>query len=235
MHDHTRQPTKNNILDALPPEDFARLAPHLDPVNLQHSQILYEMSGHIEHTYFPLNGMISLVNQTHGGGSIEVGLIGREGMAGVSAVLGVDKSPHMTMAQIPGNTLRLNAEALAAEFKRTGALQDLLLRYTHTMIFQLGMIASCNRLHHLEERLARWLLMCADRTGSEELPLTQEFISMMLGTRRAGVTEVAIALQHDGLIRYTRGHITITDREGLEDEACECYKMIRAEFNRLTT
>jgi CRP-like cAMP-binding protein len=146
------------------------------------------------------------------GASIEIGLVGREGMAGLSVVLGAARSRHQAMEQIPGGAYRLPTELLRAEFKHGGAMQELLLGYTQALLMQLGIVAGCNRLHHMEERLARWLLMSADRSGCDELPLTHEFISMMLGTRRAGVTEIAIALQNDRLIDYTRGHITIMDR-----------------------
>jgi CRP-like cAMP-binding protein len=137
------------------------------------------------------------------------------------------------MDLVPGDGYRLCGETLNDEFRRGGALHDLLLRYTQAMLLQISQVAACNRTHHMEERLARWLLMSSDRTASDELPLTHEFISMMLGVRRAGVTESAIALQQDGLISYTRGHVTIKDREGLEDLACDCYRIIKAEFDRL--
>lgn len=234
MSDHLRQPTGSRVLDALPPKDFARLAPRLESIDLRRGQDLHEMGGEIEHAYFPTHGMISLVSQVPAAGSnIEVGLIGWEGMAGVSSVLGVDRSPQRAMVQIPGGGFRVGTDALRAEFRRGGVLQELLLRYTHALLLQLGVVAGCNRLHHMEERLARWLLMASDRTGSGELPLTQEFIAMMLGVRRAGVTKAALALQKDGLIHYSRGHVTISDREGLEDLACDCYPIIKAEFDRL--
>lgn len=235
MSDRPRQPTGNRVLDALPQEDFARLAPHLQSIDPERGQILHESDVPIEHVYFPTSGIISLVTQMNSGASVEIGLVGSEGMAGLSVVLGAERSRHQAMEQIPGNRLRLPTEVVRAEFKRGGALQGLLLGYTQVLLTQLGMVASCNRLHHMEERLARWLLMSADRSGSDELPLTHEFISMMLGVRRAGVTEVALALQNDRLIDYTRGHITIIDREGLEDLACECYRLIKSEFDGLSS
>jgi CRP-like cAMP-binding protein len=233
MSEHARQPTGNRILDVLPAEDFARLAPHLKKIDLDRGRVFHESGAAIEHAYFPTSGMVSLVNQMSSGMSVEIGLVGREGMAGLSVVLGAERSRHMAMQQIPGGAIRLPTELLRAEFKRGGALQELLLGYTQALLMQLGIVASCNRLHHMEERLARWLLMSADRTGSDELPLTHEFIAMMLGVRRAGVTEIALSLQNDRLIDYTRGHITIVDREGLEDLACECYRIIKTEFERL--
>jgi CRP-like cAMP-binding protein len=235
MNDQPRQPTDNRILDALPREDFDRLAPHLKPIDLPHGHYLYEIGARMRHVYFPSSGMISLVSQSSSGASVEVGVVGREGMVGVSTILGVDEAPHMTMAQIPGSALRLETAVVKTEFKSGGALNALLLRYLHAMLLQISQVAACNRMHQVEPRLARWLLMSSDRTGREDLPLTQEFLAMMLGTRRAGVTEVAIELQKDGLISYTRGHITIKDREGLEDTACECYRLIESEFARLAS
>jgi CRP-like cAMP-binding protein len=235
MSDQIRQPTNNRILDALPREDFDRLAPHLEPLDLANGHILYEIGERMKHVYFLSSGMVSLVSQSAAGASVEVGLVGREGMAGISTILGVDETPHQTMMQIHGSALRLETAVVRDEFKRGGALHDLLLRYLHAMLLQISQVAACNRMHNVEPRLARWLLMSSDRTGMAELPLTQEFLAMMLGTRRAGVTEVAVELQKDGLISYTRGHITIKDREGLDDTACECYGLIKAEFARLAS
>jgi CRP-like cAMP-binding protein len=176
--------------------------------------------------------MISLVSQLSDGSSVEVGLTGFEGMAGLPVVLGVDRSPHECMAQIPDGAVRASSRAIINEFKRGGALQHLLLRYAQSLMLQISQVATCNRVHLVEERLARWLLMSQDRCVGDDLPLTQEFIAMMLGVRRAGVTGAAVSLQAEGLISYSRGHITITDRAGLEDFACECYEVVKAEFDR---
>jgi len=229
-----RPQNENHILSALPPEDYERLAAHLEPVKLPHGQILYESGGSMEYAYFPINMMISLLSQMSDGGSVEVGLVGFEGMLGIPLLLGVDKSPHQAMAQIPDGALRVKAEVIRREFKRGGALGDLLLRFTEAMILQISQVAACNRVHTVEERLARWLLMTRDRTASDELELTQEFLAMMLGCRRAGVTTAAITLQGAGVIRYSRGHITILDKPGLEALACECYSVVKAEFDRIT-
>ena len=229
-----RPQNENHILSALPPEDYERLAAHLEPVKLPHGQILYESGGSMEYAYFPINMMISLLSQMSDGGSVEVGLVGFEGMLGIPLLLGVDKSPHQAMAQIPDGALRVKAEVVRREFKRGGALGDLLLRFTEAMILQISQVAACNRVHTVEERLARWLLMTRDRTASDELELTQEFLAMMLGCRRAGVTTAAITLQGAGVIRYSRGHITILDKPGLEALACECYSVVKAEFDRIT-
>ncbi|HEX8708616.1 MAG TPA: Crp/Fnr family transcriptional regulator [Pyrinomonadaceae bacterium] len=195
--------------------------------------MLYRTSGRIEHVYFPGNAMVSLVSQLSDGTNVEVGVTGFEGMIGLPLLLGVDRSPHECMVQIPDGRVRVRAQAIKSEFKRGGALHDLLLRYMQSLLLTVSQVATCNRVHLVGERLARWLLMSYDRCLSDDLPLTQEFLAMMLGTRRAGVTEAAIALQAEGLINYRRGHITITDKGGPEAAACECYAIIKEEFDRL--
>lgn len=227
-----RPPTENCILDALPAKEYERLAPHLEKVQLSHNQYLYMTNDRMEHLYFPINGMISLVSQLSDGSSVEVGVTGYEGMTGISTVLGVDKSPYEAMVQIPGSGFRVKSEVIKSEFKHGGALQDVLLRYAQSLMLQISQVAACNGLHTIEERLARWLLMSYDRCLREDLPLTQEFIAMMLGVRRAGVTTAALTLQNEGFIKYSRGHIAIKDKEGLEDFACECYRIVKAEFDR---
>ncbi len=226
-------PTSNHILAALPPAEYDRLAPHLEQIEMPLGRILYNADEFIEYGYFPTHAMISLVSQQPDGATVEVGLTGFEGMAPISLVLGVDQSPHQCIVQINDGGVRVRADALRAEFKRGGALHDLLLRYAQSLLQQVSQVAACNRLHSVEERLARWLLMSHDRSVSDELPLTHEFIAQMLGVRRAGVTTAALTLQAEGFIRYTRGRITITDRPGLEDFACPCYRIIKTEFDRL--
>jgi CRP-like cAMP-binding protein len=223
----------NRILAALPAEEYARLAPHLKRVVMPRGEVLYNAHKPIEHVYFPLDSMVSVVATTRDGSAVEVGVIGREGVTGLSILMGVRESYGEMMVQLPDSALRLEAETLLAEFERGGALQKALLRYTHAMLVMVSQTVACNRLHHISERLARWLLMCRDRAPSDELPLTHEFMAMMLGIRRAGVTETALTLQADGFIRYTRGRITITDRQGLEGYACECYSIVKQEFDRL--
>jgi CRP-like cAMP-binding protein len=227
-----RPPTENRILAALPPEERERLAPHLEHVELPHGKILYEAEGPINYAYFPTGSMVSLVSQLPDGSSVEVGVTGFEGMTGVSVIMGVDTSPHMGIVQIPDGAIRVRAEVIKDEFKRGGVLQSLMLRYTHSLMIQVSQVAACNRLHTVEERLARWLLMCYDRCQCVELPLTQEFLAMMLGCRRAGVTTAAITLQADGYIKYTRGHITLIDRPGLQEITCECYRVLKEDFDR---
>jgi CRP-like cAMP-binding protein len=205
----------------------------LEPIELRHGQILHEAGEIMEYVYFPQNAMVSLISHTVSGESVEVGVVGFEGMAGVSAVLGVDRSPHEAMVQIPDGGARLPVRVLHDEFKRAGALHDRLLRYTQGLLVQTSQVAACNRLHSVAERLARWLLMSYDRCACEELPFTHEFLALMLGVRRAGVTEAAIVLQTEGYINYRRGHIKIIDREGLEYFSCDCYEIVKTEFDLL--
>lgn len=231
MHEAPRPPTENRILAALPPAEYERLASHLEPVELPLGRILYHAGGEMEHVYFPLNSMISLLSQMADGRNVEVGLAGFESVTGISLILGVDKSPHQAMVQLPNGALRLKAKVFRDEFHRGGALQKLLLRYLQSLLLQISQVAACNASHVVEERLARWLLMAHDRASTDKLQLTQEFLAMMLGCRRAGVTSAAVALQADGFIRYSRGHIIMVDRPGLEDFTCECYRIVKAEFD----
>lgn len=224
---------KNRILNALPLDEYESLASHLQLVELTSSQRIYSFDQLIDYIYFPNNCMISVISTLAEGTSIEVGIIGSEGLTGISTVLGVNKPIYDCMVQIPGSAMRLDSQTLRNEFKRGGILFDLILRYMHSLLIQSMQVAACNRTHSISERLARWLLMSYDRCQLEELPLTQEFLSYMLGCRRAGVTEAAIILQAENYIRYTRGHITIIDIEGLKDFACECYQIIKNEFDLL--
>jgi CRP-like cAMP-binding protein len=228
-----RPPTANQILAALPDEEYARLEPHLMPVSLSLRQIIYKPHEPVAYVYFPENAMISVVAYMRGGASVEVGVIGREGMTGTAALFGVDSTPNESMVQIADGALKMRSEVARGEFKRGGAFQDLVLRHAQAHTIQISQSVACNGLHSLEERLARWLLMTHDRAASDELALTQEFLAMMLGVRRAGVTNAAIALQADGYINYRRGHITILDRPGLEEASCECYSVVRAEYGRV--
>ena len=233
MPEATQPTTQNKILAALPAGEYDRLSARLTPVPLTHGATLYEQQGRINYVYFVTEGVVSQVTDLEDGGSVEVGLVGREGMVGYPVALGDDVAQSRTLAQLPGGAMRMGAAALTEELGRGGRLQTLLHRYTLAAHKQTSQTAACNRGHNLGERLARWLLMCHDRVEGDELKLTQEFIAQMLGTRRSGVSEAAILLQAAGLIRYSRGHITILDREGLEEFACECYGVVRAEFERL--
>jgi CRP-like cAMP-binding protein len=226
-------PPQNKILAALPGKEYDRLSAHLTPVSLNSGETLYEMEGRIKHVYFVNRAVVSLVTHMEEGTSVEVGLVGNEGMVGLSIVMGDDVSPNHAIVQIADGAMRMTTGELRKELKRGGQLQNLLLRYSLTLLKQVSQTAACNRNHNLGERLARWLLLCQDRVGGDELRLTQEFLAQMLGTRRSRVSEAAIILQHAELIRYSRGIITILDREGLEEFACECYRVVKAEFDRL--
>jgi CRP-like cAMP-binding protein len=228
-----RPGSENHILASLPPKDYERLAPYLEPVELRHGVIVQDAGELMNHVYFPKRSMVSLISRTARGESVEVGVVGFEGMTNISAVLGVDKSPHEALVQVPDGAMRLPVRVLRDEFRRAGALHDLLLRYAQGLLLQTSQIAACNRLHPISERLARWLLMSNDRCVCEDLPFTQEFLSLMLGVRRAGVTEAALILQTEECIRYTRGHIRITDKQALKDYTCDCYAVIKEEFDRL--
>ncbi|MDQ3817369.1 MAG: Crp/Fnr family transcriptional regulator [Acidobacteriota bacterium] len=225
--------TSNRILNALTRSEYECLASHLDHVNLSAGEILYHPEQAITHVYFPNRGIVSVVSILEDGSSVEVGMVGNEGMFGVSAFLGSVTTPQQAVVQLPGDALRMRVGALKREFDRGGQLQDLLLRYTQAFITQIAQTAACNNAHHIDGRLARWLLMCYDRSQSKEMEMTQEFIAYMLGTRRAGVTVAAGQLRQKGLISYNRGHLTVKDRAGLEEKSCECYEIVKREFARL--
>lgn len=225
--------TANQILNALTPAEYERLAIYLEPINLALGEVLCHPDQPIRHVYFPNNGTISLVSTFEDGGSVEVGMVGNEGMFGVSVFLGSISTPLEAVVQLPGDGLRMRADVLKKEFQKGGQMQDILLRYTQAFITQIAQTAACNQAHPVEGRLVRWLLMCQDRSHSSILSLTHEFIATMLGTRRAGVTVAAGLLQGRGLIKYNRGQITILDRKGLESASCECYPIVRKEFVRL--
>jgi CRP-like cAMP-binding protein len=217
-------PIKNLILAGLPRREYARLLPDLEPVALPSGEKLYKSGDAIEHVYFPGDGLVSLVTHMNDGTTVEVGIIGHDGMVGIPVLLGDDIAFEEAVVQIEGSAMRMRSAIFKASLGRNHSpLLTLLLLYTRTLMKQVGRTAACNRIHTVEERLSRWLLMCRDRMESDELPLTQEFISNMLGTRRASVGTAATGLQTEGLIRYSRGHISILDRVGLEDAACECY------------
>jgi CRP-like cAMP-binding protein len=227
------QPTSNRILNALTRPEYEHLALYLEPVTLWLGEVLYQPDQPITHVYFPNRGTVSIVAGFEDGGSVEVGMVGNEGMFGVSVFLGSISSPLRACVQLPGEAMRMRSDVLKREFRKGGQFQDLLLRYTQAFITQVAQTAACNRAHNIDGRLARWLLMCQDRARSVELELTQEYIAQMLGTRRAGVTEAAGLLQRAGLISYRRGQITIVDRAGLEAKSCECYQLVRKELARL--
>lgn len=227
-----RPSTNNFILRTLPADEFERLAPDLEPVELALGQTIYRAETAIDYVYFPNRSMVSVVANTAFGQCAEIGVIGSEGMTGIEVLLGDDTTLNDHIVQYQDGAHRIKTAAIRREFKRGGALHDLLLRFTRLLMVQIGQTALCNRLHSVEERLARWLLLCSDRADSDKLQLTQEFLSMMLGTNRATVTTSAIALQNTGYIKYRRGNITITDREGLEDYSCDCYGIVKRQYDR---
>ncbi len=223
----------NQLLMALPPGEYERLVPYLEPVSLALGQVIYEPKQLIKEVYFPLEAMISLVSIMKDGSTTEIGLVGSEGMVGLPVFLGGNSATNYAIVQVEGNALKMEASILKSEFERGKQLQAKLLLYTQARLTQVSQIAACKSHHLIEERLARWLLCVNDCVNKPELPLTQKFISEMLGVRRASVTEAAIALQKAGLISYSRGQITILKRNELEQAACECYGLIHNEFKRL--
>jgi CRP-like cAMP-binding protein len=223
----------NRLLSELPEDVYARLYPVLEPVFLRLGEIVYDNGQPMEHVYFPRTAVISLIYTMKDGATAEMGLVGNEGMVGIALFLGGKTTPNQAVAQVAGAALRMNAQALLEEFRCGGAFQLALLRYTQALITQISQTAVCNRLHPVERRLCRWLLMTHDRVPSNEVTMTQEFIAHMLGVRREGVTAAAHRLQEAGLIRYARGHITILARPGLEALACECYGVVKTELDRL--
>ncbi|WP_199320253.1 Crp/Fnr family transcriptional regulator [Leptolyngbya sp. FACHB-261] len=217
----------------MPEEDYQRLASHFERVSLSRGDVLHEIGKPIEYVYFLHQGAVSLVLMLEDGSMAEVGLTGREGMVGLSVTWGDLPPNNLAQVQLPGDAFRLKAALLKGEFNRGGALQSLLLRYTKGLFIQVSQSAICNSRHMIEERLARWLLMAQDHAQSSEFQLTQEFISQMLAVRRAGVTVAAGNLQQAGLIRYSRGKINVLDCEGLAAASCECYRVVKTEFQRL--
>jgi CRP-like cAMP-binding protein len=223
----------NRLLVALAREDLDPLRAQLEPVPLRHKQTLSNPNTTIDHVYFPQEGMVSLVQPLDNGAMIEVGMIGNEGFVGIPVLLGADTSPLEAMVQIPGSALRMEASVFREAAVRRTALLGLLLRYAQALHIQVSLSAACNGRHTLPERLARWLLTARDRATSDQMPLSHEFLSMMLGVRRAGVTVAVGTLKAAGLIGNTHGQVTILDRQGLEAACCECYRTVRNEYRRL--
>ena len=224
---------RNRLLAALPEEDMARLRPHFEAVELSLRQVIQASDEPITAVYFPESGWVSMLTLLIDGNSAEVGIVGVDGMVGLPLLLGSDRSPTEAMIQAPGTLLRLGADAFRAELDRSVALRTLLLRYALAFQVQVTQTAACNGHHALEQRLARWLLIAHDRAQGDEFPMTQEFLAMMLCVHRPGVTVAARLFQQAGLIRYSNGQITITDRAGLEAAACECHGAVAREFERL--
>jgi CRP-like cAMP-binding protein len=221
------------LLSILPQDCYGRLRPSLEPITLSLAETIYEPHQRPEYVHFPITAVISVLHTMQDGSTAEMALIGNDGVVGIALFLGGDTGPRRAVVQIAGHALRMKAKVLQEEFARGGPFQKMLLRYTWALITQVSQTAVCNRLHSVEQRLCRWLLLIQDRTNSDDLPLTQEFISAMLGDRRESITIAAGRLQSAGVIHYVRGHINVLDRKGLEAHACECYRTVKAELDRL--
>jgi CRP-like cAMP-binding protein len=226
-------PRKNQLLAALPEAELQRWQPHLEYVEMRLGEVLYESGDTLAHAYFPTTAIVSLLYVSQNGASAEIAVVGHEGILGVSLFMGGGSTPSRAVVQSAGHGFRLKAQLMKDEFDRAGPVLHLLLRYTQALITQMSQTAVCNRHHSLDQQLCRWLLLSLDRLRGNQLDMTQELIGNMLGVRRQGVTESALTLQQAGLIRYSRGHITVLDRRGLEKRCCECYAVVKKEYDRL--
>lgn len=229
----THEPRQNRLLAALPAAEFERLASRLELIQMPLGHVLYESGTQLSHVYFPTTAIVSLLYVTDDGASAEIAVVGHEGIVGVSLFMGGETTPSRAVVQSAGHAYRLKGQLLKDEFYRAGPMQRLLLRYTQALLTQMAQTAVCNRHHSLDQQLCRWLLLSLDRLSSNQLVMTQELIANMLGVRREGVTEAAGKLQSAGLITYSRGRITVLDRPGLESLVCECYQVVKKEFDRL--
>ena len=223
----------NRLLTLLSDDDYERLRPYLSISKLDYRKVLYQARREIPHVYFPIDGVASLVLETGNGVAVEVGTIGSEGMVGIPVVLGDRYAPSSVYVQVPGQALRMDARVFREELKRSPTLNAVVLRYIHALFNQVAQSAACAHLHKVGQRCCRWLLMTRDRMPSDEFLLTQEFLGMMLGVRRSTVSLTMADLQKAGLVRYSRGHVKILNREGLQKRACECYEISKLEFDRL--
>jgi CRP-like cAMP-binding protein len=231
VYRNTNGNIKNRILSALSREEYERLAPHLEEVPLSLGLILYDFDAPITHIYFPNNDTLgSLLSTTERDSAIEIGVTGSEGVLGFSALMGLDRTPHRVLVQIPGTAWKIKTSVIRKEFKQGGRLHDLILRYVHAIFTQASQTAVCNRLHPVEARLARWLLTVRERVETAEFPITHDFMARMLGANRATVSLTAATIQQAGFITYKRGKLTILNQEGLEDVACECYGIVKKRY-----
>jgi CRP-like cAMP-binding protein len=229
-HSHSR---RNQLLAMLPEAEWQRLESHLEPIELPLGRVLYESGRKLGYVYFPTNAIVSLLYVMEDGAPAEIAVVGREGIVGIAVYMGGESTTNRAVVQSSGLGFRLRASVLKEEFERGGPVLHLLLRYTQALITQMAQTAVCNRHHTLDQQLCRWLLLSLDRLSGNELVMTQELIANMLGVRREGVTEAAGHLQKDGLIEYQRGRICVLDRQGLERRTCECYGVVRKEYERL--
>jgi len=226
-------PRLNHLLSSLPAGEWARWLPALEHVDMPLGEVLYESGMAMTHVYFPTTSIVSLLYVMEDGASAEIAVVGNEGIVGISLFMGGETTPSRSVVQSAGEGFRMRGHLLKEEFNRSGPVLHLLLRYTQALITQMAQTAVCNRHHSLDQQLCRWLLLSLDRLQEPELVMTQELIANMLGVRREGVTEAAANLQRAGLIQYRRGHITVVDRAGLEGRTCECYAVVRKEYERL--
>ena len=229
----TFNPKDNCLLAALPDSEFNILLPDLESVAMPLGQVLYESGSTMTHAYFPTTSIVSLLYVMESGALAEIGVVGNEGVVGISLFMGGGSTPSRAVVQSSGQGFRLKSRIVKEQFDKSGPLMHLFLRYTQALIAQMSQTAVCNRHHSLDQQLCRWLLMSLDRLSGLNLLMTQELIANMLGVRREGVTDAAGKLQRAGLIRYSRGNIEVVDRAGLEDRVCECYKVVKDEYNRL--
>ncbi|AVO42839.1 Crp/Fnr family transcriptional regulator [Simplicispira suum] len=229
----TPNQSANSLLAALPPAEWLRIAPLLEEVDLPLGMVLHESGGKLSHVYFPIDAIVSLLYVLKDGGSAEIAVVGNEGVVGIALFMGGETTPRRAVVQSAGKGYRLRASDIKEEFNNSGAVLHLLLRYTLALMTQMAQTAVCNRHHSLDQQLCRWLLLSLDRLTGNELAMTQELIANMLGVRREGVTEAALKLQRLGLIKYARGRITVLDRVGLEERTCECYAVVKDEYDRL--
>ncbi len=223
----------NQLLASMPAPEWQRIAPLLEAVDLPLGLVLYESGSKMTHVYFPINAIVSLLYVMEDGASAEIAVVGNEGLVGIALFMGGETTPSRAVVQSAGKGYRLRAADIKEEFNRSGPVLHLLLRYTQALITQMAQTAVCNRHHSLDQQLCRWLLLSLDRLSGNELVMTQELIANMLGVRREGVTEAAPKLQKLNLIKYARGHITVLDRKGLEGRVCECYSVVKREYDRL--
>jgi CRP-like cAMP-binding protein len=228
----TTDPKQNHLLSALPEPEWMRWSPQLEQVTLPLGKVLYESGGVQSHVYFPITAIVSLLYVMENGASAEIAVVGNEGVIGISLFMGGESTTSRAVVQSAGQAFRMSASTMKEEFKRAPVLH-LLLRYTQALITQMAQTAVCNRHHSLDQQLCRWLLLSLDRLQGDELVMTQELIANMLGVRREGVTESALKLQKAGLIRYARGRIEVLDRVGIEARSCECYAVVKKEYDRL--
>jgi CRP-like cAMP-binding protein len=226
-------PRRNRLLAALPDGEWQRWRSQLEWVEMPLGQVLYESGGTLSHVYFPITAIVSLLYVMENGASAEIAVVGNEGIVGISLFMGGQSTPSRAVVQSAGQGFRLKAQVMKEEFDRAGPVLHLLLRYTQALITQMAQTAVCNRHHSLDQQLCRWLLLSLDRLQGTELVMTQELIANMLGVRREGVTEGALKLQQAGLIRYARGRISVLNRPGLEERTCECYGVVKKEYDRL--